>query len=303
MRTTARTPGLLRAMGYGRSGQSGAPAQPHGFVALRQAGIIARYELGRVLGGLRAKLVLALVPLVTVLPVALGAIHAGNRRRDLAIEQARGVALSVARWYNIDVARHLFECPTVVIRLVVFTAYLTPVLTFVLAYDQLAGEARKQTLRLFAARAPRESIVVGKVAAVSFLFCSVIAVSHAIVWAVDIARGRDAALMVLDWGACALGVSCLVAVSNIALWIFISALFARPKVALVVGLLVMLVLGAAHAVAHNKAPGWDGLTPGSVDQLLLSGRSALRWKGIGVVVAWCAGAMVGAIHRLRACDL
>ena len=270
---------------------------------MKEAWIVARYEHGRLAGGLRARIALAVLPFVTVLPVAVGAIRAERPRPAVAIEQARQVALAVSKWYSLDVARHLFDCPPAVIRLVLFTTYLTPLLTFALAYDCLSGDTQRQTLRLLTVRGARESIVLGKAAAASFLFGVVIVVSHAIVWGVDIVRKQDSVASVLGWGACAVGVCWIAGAANVGLWVFLSSLFARAKSAMFAGFGCMFLLGAVHAVTHGRVPTWDGLTPASVDLLLLSGSAVVRWKGIAVATAWCVATLVGASARLRARDL
>jgi hypothetical protein len=253
-------------------------------------------------GRLKTRLALAALPFLTVLPVALIVIGAPPERR-VSIENARAIAKVITRAYDIDVARHLYGCPTVLLWLTLVTLNLTPTLTLAVAYDMVSADVRSGAIGMMLTRSSRLELMVGKAFAATAVFCAVLGVTHAMVWAVAIGRGYDSPLLMLKWGCLLLCATCGVGMANLAVWMLVSSLSRRPIVCFWVGFGVLSLLTGLHAEAHAKAPSWDGFTPVSVDGLLLSGQALRQWRGVGVIVAWYVACLLSAATCLRVRDL
>jgi hypothetical protein len=238
---------------------------------------------------------------VTVLPAIPVALHP-HERRDLVIEESRQVGKKLIAWYDLDVARYLFPCPTVLIWLMLLTLIVVPLVAFFLSYDALAGVRQRPLMRLLLPRVRPEGIALGAVLGRVCAFMIAIAAAHGVVWVVAIARGHDTAGAVLPWGCGLLCIIAVVTLANVALWVGVSSLFEGGRGALLGGLGLFLVLAAVHSMTHKHAVAWDGWTPLSLDGVLLSGKSATQWRGVLVALAWCLAGVGLSVARLRRRD-
>src|SRR5580704_10192828 len=116
-------------------------------------------------------------------------------------------------------------------------------------------------------------------------------------------RHHDSWEAIVSWGPWMLAVCCIVAVTHVALWIFVSTLSRNSKVVMAAGAVFLLVFGSLHNVFRQRMPGWDGLTPMSMDQGFLSGVVALRVRAFEVVACWCAAGLGAGAGVMRVRDL
>jgi hypothetical protein len=263
---------------------------------LRQAIVEAKHGTARVLWSARGPSLVAVVALCTALPAL--AAERGIHTRRAAAEDREHLAEVVVRFYDVDVARHLFQCPRSLETMVILALCFTPIVTLLLAYD--SGLWREgDGIRFTAARASRGVLVVSRAATAWATFCVIALAVYAPVGLYEGATGLSPLSTVVTYTALFFGATCCVAAAYVPLWTLVSSAVRSTKMSLALGGLLMLLLAAAHTFVHAKLPDsrWAQILPGSLDQLLLSGRPDRMMAALTLTGGWVV-TMLGAASRL-----
>jgi ABC-type transport system involved in multi-copper enzyme maturation permease subunit len=178
------------------------------------------------------------------------------------------------------------------------------VLTLALGFDVIAEDISGRGDRLPLLRTSRSSLLVGKSLALwgeclTFMFAA-----YTLACVSLMARGGDGAIVhVLSWGLGLYLVATLVSAVYVAIWSAVGAVAGSPKSALLTGLGIVIVLGAAHLVLRRFASGLAELLPGGLDGLWLSGHTSAMGAALLATAAWCAVGLLAAALTFARRDL
>lgn len=201
---------------------------------------------------------------------------------------------TLQKFYEPGTAAWLADSPEVLLGLLGFTVWLTPMLIALMGFDSISPDIQHRSVRYWTLRTRRWSYFIGKWAG---LWATVSLVTFAmdfIVWVVCIARGEATAAVTLGWGFRFWVISLPLSAIWCGIATLISSLFRSPIVALLTTFGVFFVLWALYlvgAVAH-----WEPLLyvyPNHYDHLMLDPK--VHRLGIGLLASLAmSAAYVGA---------
>lgn len=276
---------------------------------VRQAWLIARFDLGTSLRTRRALLALLLYGLVAVgTGVAAVAIerkvreevaaHAAQPGMEAQAAAAAEAALTFFLGGDRDLARHLLDMPLVVAGFFWVTLTFLPFLVALSSHDLVNAEVRNHSARFVLLRAPRGALLAGKVASHGLLFLGVTVASNAALLAYawwnlpDFPVVRSGLLLARFWAFTAVyGLCCL------SLAALVSSLVDSAGRSLI-GLFVVVV--GLHVLALNDSLGV--LSPFAHKAGLWSPRVGEVAASLATLLAFAIVFLGGAYARLRGRD-
>ena len=219
-----------------------------------EAGLTAQRELRRNLRSTKGIAMFVLFFLGGAVPSVLQvllerAMHKAGVAEILPEARQQAFEEVLTRVYEPATAKYLSTCPPLLfVFLFKGTLLFLPVLILLIGFDQIAGEIQHRSIRYYAGRARRSSIVVGKALGVWSVIAVMTFVLHATVWSVLLVRGTEPAGQVLSWGLRLWLFSVASAGAYVGLTSLISSFFKTPIVALFVGIGVVFVLWLASTI-------------------------------------------------------
>lgn len=262
---------------------------------------MARYEIARVLRGLRTRWLLCGLFAMMAVPVVVNIARGGAEHPGAAESRAR--AASLIRFYGMEGARALFGCPSVILSLGLATLFLLPLVTLVLTYDSVADGVESHTARLLVIRASRGTLIVGTAIACWTTFCAVLLAGYAVVTVAEIASGAAGQAVVLRCSAMFYLSACVIAAAYVSTWVLVSSIARTRREALWVCVGVGFLFAVVRGLLHERLPALEPFVPGGLDRLLMSGKASLRWEALGVAAAWCGVTLVTAARALERRDI
>jgi ABC-type transport system involved in multi-copper enzyme maturation permease subunit len=260
--------------------------------------LVAAHEWRRNVRRVRGRIGLAGTLLWLGVPAVIAAFQVPLVPSAMELQQK---ARSLVDLYDIDVARAMTACPNAFVLLALTTMFFIPVLTLALGFDVIAEDISKRGDRLPLLRTSRSSILLGKSLGLWAVCLTFMLAAYAPACAAVLVRGGSGSTVhVLLWGVGLYLAAGLVSAVYVAIWSSVGAVVGSPKSALLAGLAVVVVLGAAHLVLRRVAPGLAALLPGGLDGLWLSGHAAAMGTALVATAAWCAMALAtGALTFAR----
>ncbi len=277
---------------------------------VRQAWLIARFDLGTSLRTRRALLALMLYGLVAVGTGVVTVAIEQKVREEVAAQvagpgtaaQAAAAAEAALTFFlggDRDLARHLLDMPLVVAGFFWVTLTFLPFLVALSSHDLVNAEVRNRSARFVLLRAPRGALLAGKVASHGLLFLGVTVASSAALFAYawwslpEFPLVRGGLLLARFWAFTAVyGLCCL------SLAALVSSLVDSAGRSLI-GLVVVVV--GLHVLALNDTVGF--LSPFWHKAGLWSPRPGEVAAGLAAFLAFAAVFLGGACARLRWRDL
>ena len=207
------------------------------------------------------------------------------------------IAETLSRVYDPATAKYLATCPPVLFAfLFKGTLLFLPVLILLIGFDQIAGEIQHRSIRYYAGRAHRASLVAGKALGLWAVVAIMTLVLHGTVWTVLLARG-DSAAQVLSWGVRLWLFTVASAGAYVGLTSLVSSLFKTPIVALFVGLGALFVIWLTSTLfgfwQTTEVVTWA--FPSAYESKLLISPDPLKiLGGVAALLAWGATMVAGA---------
>ena len=208
------------------------------------------------------------------------------------------IAQVLSEAYGPATAKYLSTCPPLLFAfLFKGTLIFLPVLILLIGFDQIAGEIQHRSIRYYAGRARRASIVAGKALGVWGVITIMTFVLHATVWSVLLVRGTEAPTQVLSWGIRLWLFTVASAAAYVGLTSLISSFFKTPIVALFVGVGVLFVLWLASTILGlwetTEVITW--VFPSTYESKLLISPDPVRvFGGVAALIGWGAAMVAGA---------
>lgn len=216
-------------------------------------------------------------------------------------------ALSAMYDNDQTVAEYLADAPTALMAFYKMTLLFLPLLIILLGYDTLAGDLQHRTLRYSAARARRESIVVGKSLSLWVTVAAVSLIPTLFAWGSVIANDTPAATA-LKYGAHFWVMAVFFASAYAGLTTLVSSFFRTPIVALLTTVATSFVLFVVRLVLDKAdLPEWAHklkyVFPGSWETYMMSPKPQHFGAGMLACFAFMAACTGLACVLLRKRDL
>ncbi|MCU0655974.1 MAG: ABC transporter permease [Polyangiaceae bacterium] len=207
--------------------------------------------------------------------------------------------------YQEATAQYLVDCPTVLLFLFRGTLLAIPLLTLLAGFDSISGETQHRTLRYFAARAERSSIVLGKTLGLWVTISGLVLLLHLAVWVLSLINDDGTAAQIASWGPRLWALSLACAACYAGITALFSALFRTPAVALFVGVAALAAMGVLGLILNfmEGAGQLAYLLPSKYDSLLLSHEPTRVLGAIGALLAWTTVTSLTASELVRRRDL
>ena len=190
----------------------------------------------------------------------------------------------LAKFYDADTAKWLADAPEVLLGLLGFTIWLTPLLIALMGFDSISPDIQHRSVRYWTLRTRRWSYFIGKWAGLWTTVSLVTFAMDFIVWMVCIARGEATAATTLGWGAR----FWLITLPLSAIWCgiatLISSLFRSPIIALLTTFGAFFVLWVLYLI--GAFAGWEPMLyvyPNHYDHLFLDPK--IHRVGIGILAS------------------
>lgn len=190
----------------------------------------------------------------------------------------------LSKFYEPDTAAWLADAPEVLLGLLGFTVWLTPLLIALMGFDSISPDIQHKSVRYWTLRTRRASYFVGKWAGLWATVSIVTFAMDLIVWMVCIVRGEATAATTLGWGLRFWVISLPLSAIWCGIAVLISSLFRSPIIALLTtfgAFFVLWVLYLIGAFAH-----WEPLLyvyPNHYDHLMLDPK--MHRLGIGILAS------------------
>jgi ABC-type transport system involved in multi-copper enzyme maturation permease subunit len=222
----------------------------------------------------------------------LGALDA-DKIRELREEALKQV-------YEAETAKWLADAPEVLLGLLYFTVWLTPLLIALMGFDSISPDIQHRSVRYWTLRTRRTSYFIGKWAGLWATVSIVTFAMDLMVWLVCIARGEGTAAATLGWGFRFWVISLPLSAVWCGIATLISSLFRSPIIALLTtfgSFFVLWVLYLIGGFAHFEPLLY--VYPNYYDHLMLD--TKVHRLGIGLLASLgMAAAYVGAGSALFA---
>lgn len=198
---------------------------------------------------------------------------------------------ALKQMYPEDTANYLVNCPAVLLLLFKGTLMAVPLLTLLAGFDGISGETQHRTMRYFAARATRSSIVFGKALGLWITVGGMTLLLHLASWGVSLSQHDGTLTQIAVWGPRLWLLSLACTACYAGLTTLFSSLFRTPAVALFVGVAAMAAMGVLGLILSiiDGAEQLSYILPGKYDSLLISHEPT---KILGAVMALLAWAVV-----------
>ncbi|HVH42646.1 MAG TPA: ABC transporter permease subunit [Labilithrix sp.] len=212
---------------------------------------------------------------------------------------------ALEKMYEPDTAKWLADTPEVLLGLLYFTVWLTPLLVALMGFDSIASDIQHRTVRYWTLRTRRSSYFVGKWAGLWATVSTVTLAMYVMVMIVSVVRGDSAVeaiatsssmktrfFLTLGWNVRFWLISLPLSAIWCAIAVFVSSLFRTPIVALLVTLAAFFTLWVVYliaAVAHIEPLLY--VYPNHYDHLMLDPKAYRFGTGILASMAM-AGAYV-----------
>jgi ABC-type transport system involved in multi-copper enzyme maturation permease subunit len=196
--------------------------------------------------------------------------------------------------YDAPMAKSLADAPEVLLVLLGFTIWLTPMLVALMGFDSVAPDIQHRTVRYWSLRARRWSYFVGKWAGLWATVSIVTLTMDALIWIVCVARGEATAAATFGYGLKFWAISLPMSAIWCGIATLVSSLFRSPIIALLVTFATFFVIWVVYLT--GVLAGFEPLAyiyPNHYDHLLLHPEAHKLGAGIGACLA-LAAAYVGA---------
>lgn len=206
----------------------------------------------------------------------------------------------LSKFYEADTAAWLADAPEVLLGLLGFTIWLTPMLIALMGFDAISPDIQHRSVRYWSLRTRRWTYFVGKWAGLWTTVSLVTFAMDFIVWVVCIARGEAPASVTLGWGFRFWVISLPLSAIWCAIATLISSLFRTPIIALLTTFGAFFVLWVLYLI--GAFANWEPLLyvyPNHYDHLMLDPK--VHRLGIGILSSLAMAALyVGAGSALFA---
>lgn len=108
---------------------------------------------------------------------------------------------SAKELYGDEIGQALSSVPLTLLSLLPLTIWIAPFLISMIGFDTLAGELQFKTIRYWATRVERWSLVIGKTIGLWIVVSLMTLVTHVAVWSYVVYNGNAAFLTTVGWGA------------------------------------------------------------------------------------------------------
>jgi ABC-type transport system involved in multi-copper enzyme maturation permease subunit len=214
------------------------------------------------------------------------------------------IKLLTERFHDEAIAKYLADCPTTLLGLFEGTLFFLPPIILLVGFDAICGETQHRTLRYLINRAPRPTLVAGKMLGIWAVVAAMTLVLNVAVWVVALIQKDGSVAQMLSWGGRLWLLSVIFAGAYVGLTTMLSALFRTPAVSLFVGVAVLFAMGVLN-LAFGFFESTQQLTylfPSTYEKWLLSPEPGRVGGGIGVLLAWAATCLLGATDLVRRRD-
>jgi ABC-type transport system involved in multi-copper enzyme maturation permease subunit len=234
---------------------------------------------------------------------ALDRMSQGQTIPDSALRELKLEALK--QTYPEATASYLVDCPSVLLLLFKGTLLAIPLLTLLAGFDSVSGETQHRTLRYFAARAGRPSLVLGKTLGIWATVSGMLLLLHLAVWMIALIHKDGTVAQLAAWGPKLWLLSLACAACYAGITTLFSALFRTPAVALFVGVAALAGMGVLGLIFGflDEAEKLSYLLPGKYDGLLISHEPVKVLGAVGALAAWAALTTGVASELVRRRDL
>jgi ABC-type transport system involved in multi-copper enzyme maturation permease subunit len=208
------------------------------------------------------------------------------------------------RFKDENIAKYLADCPTTLLGLFEGTLFFLPPIILLIGFDAICGETQHRTLRYLVNRAPRPTIVAGKMLGIWGVVAAMTLLLNVAVWVVALVQKDGTAAQMLSWGGRLWVLSVVYAGAYVGLTTLLSALFRTPAVALVTGVAVLFAMGILNLTFGfiESTHSLTYLFPSTYEKWLLSPDPGRIAAGCGVLLAWAATCLLGATELVRRRD-
>lgn len=234
---------------------------------------------------------------------AMDKMSQGRTIPEETLREAKLEALKQA--YPEATASYLADCPSVLLLLFRGTLLAIPLLTLLAGFDSVSGETQHRTMRYFAARAGRPSIVLGKTLGIWATVSGMLLILHLAVWVIALMHKDGTIGQLASWGPRLWFLSLACAACYAGITTLFSALFRTPAVALFVGVAALAGMGVLGLILSflDNVEQLTYILPGKYDGLLMSHEPAKVLGAVGALLAWAAVTTGAASELVRRRDL
>jgi ABC-type transport system involved in multi-copper enzyme maturation permease subunit len=247
---------------------------------------VARAEIGATFRGRKGIGLVVTLLLIAGVPSLL---RLWGQHSSEAAQLQRAHIAALVRIYDVAIARSLIDCPPALVVMALASFFFQPFIVLVAGADRLPNEIDSGSIRYLTARAPRTVILLGKAVGLWGVVTLATVGVQAAVAVIAVVDDPRAWVSTLGWTGAIMAFSSLTALVYVGLCLLVSVLFARPRLVLVTGLLLVFGLRFVRGVARARhADRLASLFPGALDQLFLSAGTAPKLAAVAVVAAWSA---------------
>lgn len=206
--------------------------------------------------------------------------------------------------YSADIAHYLAGAPPILLALFKGVLVLIPLMTLLVGFEQVSGERQFNTLRYYAVRATRSSLVVGKALSIWAIVSMLTGVLGLLVAVAAIARSEATAIDAITWGGRFWLAWAVVIASYSGLTVLASTVARRPVISLFIGLVgfFSLWLGKTLCEAFRSLHSIAYAFPGTYDSWLVTSRPT-EWGAVAILLAWGIGTTALASVMLARSDV
>lgn len=259
--------------------------------ALRDMWLIGRREFGLTFRGRRGIVLCLALLVLAALPAVARSI--GSNSPDAA-ELQQGQNALLVKLFRRDVVRSLIDCPAPLTVGMLATFFFQPILVLLIGVESIAGEVDSGAMRFWTVRASRVGIVLGKALGLWFTVCALTLLAHAVMWvAASIGSGRDPA-GVLRWGPKLYLLTCVTALMQVSIVIWLGTLTRNPRRVLAIGMALLGVLRVGRTLLDRRGLALGSWLPGGIDNRLLSPQAMVCMGGLALAAGWSIACLAGA---------
>lgn len=210
--------------------------------------------------------------------------------------------LLAARYNDEAMGKYLAQAPFVLLAATLTGVWLAPLLVALVGFDSISTDLQHRGIRYFTLRVKRVSYYAGKLLGLWAVVSLMMLVSHAMIWAVALARGTATVGEIGSWGIRFWLVTVFVAAAWSGLAQLVSSQFKVPILALLVTLASFFVIWIIDAIGElsEKLRALVYIYPNTYDAWLLSPHADKIAIGVGVCLAFMAlSSVAGALIFAR----
>lgn len=250
------------------------------------------------LGGTGGSLLYAQLARYALEKMSQGQTVPESTLRELKLE-------ALKQTYPEATANYLVDCPSVLLLLFKGTLLAIPLLTLLAGFDSISGETQHRTLRFYATRAERTSLVLGKALGIWATVGGMLLLLHLAVWTIALIHQDGTGMQLASWGPRLWLLSLACTACYAGLTTLFSALFRTPAVALFVGVAALAGMGVLGLILGfvDHADKLSYLLPGKYDGLLISHDPMKVLGAVGALGTWAALTSGTASELIRRRDL